>query len=147
MKDLLRDMEKLNKAIANIQGQKGNPMPNPMSHTHTTSKQPQPQQPKVPKTIPVSMSPFPTQGQGKAICSRCGHAFKAEKIVKECPECGMIVAEEIDGELDWTEDMKEPIPPFVYSSTSPEEIFYKSIRWYYDKWIAKLKGNPSARVR
>jgi hypothetical protein len=99
-----------------------------------------------PKTPAMAMSPFP-QGQSQvasAICSRCGHTFKPDKPIIECPECGLIVAEEIDGELEWTAEMKEPIPKFVYNSQSPEEIFYKSIKWHYDKWMKIHKQNPSA---
>lgn len=138
-RDLLKAMATMNKRIGSVQMSstpkkskanampKANPMPNPMPN---------------PPMIPMGQN-----GIGSAICSRCGHSFKPTKPLKECPECGLTVAEEIDGELEWTKEMQEPIPQFVYNSQSPEEIFYKSIRWYYLKWIAKLKGNPSSRIK
>jgi len=132
MRDFLKAMATMNSRIGSIQ----------MS---STPKQPKNTQPK--KAMAMSPFPMPQSGIGTAVCSRCGHVFKPDKPLKECPECGLTVAEEIDGELEWTEEMKEAIPQFVYNSQSPEEIFYKSIRWYYEKWIAKLKGNPSSRLR
>jgi len=137
MRDFLKAMTTMNNRIAQTQTQA--PIPN----------LPKPSQKPQPKTQPqMSMSPFPSMPKtASALCSRCGHAFKPDKPLKECPECGLTVAEEIDGELEWTEEMREPIPPFVYNAQSPEEIFYKSIRWYYLKWISKLKGNPSSRIK
>jgi len=82
-----------------------------------------------------------------AICSRCGHVFKQNKPMLECPQCGLTVGIEVDAELEWTEEMKEPIPEYVYKAQSPEEIFFKTIQWYYQKWIAKFKGNPSSRIK
>jgi methionyl-tRNA synthetase len=98
----------------------------------------------------MAMSPFPmaSSGIGMAICPRCGHYFQQAKVLKECPDCGLTIGEEdSEGELDWTENMKEPIPEYVYKAQSPEEIFYKTIRWYYEKWISQFKGNPSSRLK
>lgn len=97
------------------------------------------------KAIPM-FSPIVGSQPKSAICSRCGHNFSPEKPIRECPECGLILAEEVDGELEWTNEMKEPIPPFVYNAQSPEEIFYKSIKWHYDKWMKIHKNNPSASI-
>ena len=130
--EFLKAMTTMNKRIAQATGQ------------------PIPTLPKQKKHPPaMAMSPFPMASQyGSAICPRCGHTFKPEKPLKECPDCGLTVGiEDDEGEMEWSEDMKEPIPPFVYSAQSPEEIFYKSIRWHYEKWIAKLKGNPSSRMK
>lgn len=134
MRELLKAMTAMNNAMA----KRGTPIPQP--------QQPQPKQTQ--KSQPqMSMSPLPMPKGASALCSRCGHSFKPDKPLKECPECGLIVAEEIDGELEWTKEMKEPIPEFVYNAQSPEEIFYKSIKWYYTKWISNLKGNPSSRIK
>jgi ribosomal protein L37E len=133
-RNFLKAMATMNKRMGSVQmgstpkqtkQSKANPMPNP----------------------PI-MSPIPMgqNGIGSAICSRCGHSFKPTKPLKECPECGLTVAEEIDGELEWTKEMQEPIPQFVYNSQSPEEIFYKSIKWHYDKWMKIHKNNPSASI-
>jgi ribosomal protein L37E len=86
-------------------------------------------------------------GISTAVCSRCGHVFKPEKPVKECPDCGFTVGVIVDGELEWSSEMREPIPQFVYDAQSPEEIFYKTLKWYYQKWIAQFKGNPSSRIK
>jgi ribosomal protein L37E len=137
-RDFLKAMATMNKRMGSVQMgsipkkskanamPKANPMPNPMPN---------------PPMIPMGQN-----GIGSAICSRCGHSFKPTKPLKECPECGLTVAEEIDGELEWTEEMQEPIPQFVYNSQSPEEIFYKSIKWHYDKWMKIHKNNPSASI-
>lgn len=99
----------------------------------------------VPQPAFSPMMALPTDPN--AICSRCGHIFKQEKPILECPQCGLAVGIEVDGEIEWTEEMKEPIPDYVYKSQSPEEIFFKTIQWYYNKWIAKFKGNPSSRIK
>jgi rubrerythrin len=105
-------------------------------------KNPQSNQP-IPAFSPMMASPT----NPNAICSRCGHVFKQNKPILECPQCGLTVGIEVDGEIEWTEEMKEPIPNYVYTAQLPEEIFFKTIQWYYQKWIAKLKGNPSSRLK
>jgi hypothetical protein len=136
MKDMMKAMATMNKRMAQASGRTVI-----RKSSKASSKNPMP---------PMAMSPFPTSGNrlGIAICPRCGHNFRANKILKDCPDCGLTVAEEdSEGELEWTENMKEPIPDFVYQNQAPEEIFYKSIRWYYDKWISQYKGNPSSRLK
>jgi hypothetical protein len=136
MRDFLKAMTTMNNRIAQTQAPTPNiPIPQKPSRKSQPKSQPQ-----------MSMSPFPMPQSASALCSRCGHAFKPDKVIKECPECGLIVAEEKDGELEWTEEMREPIPPFVYNAQSPEEIFYKSIKWHYDKWMKIHKNNPSASI-
>jgi hypothetical protein len=138
MKEMMKAMATMNKRMAQTQPN----LPKPVK----SKANPNPANPQV----PMAMSPFPTSGNGigVAICPRCGHNFRANKVLRDCPDCGLTVAEEdSEGELEWTENMKEPIPDFVYKSQAPEEIFYKSIRWYYDKWISQYKGNPSSRLK
>lgn len=142
MRDFLNAMATMNARIAQSQ-----PIARKVVQRGSTLKQSK--QPKQPQSGgQMAMSPFPMQSPNipTAVCSRCGHTFKPEKIVRECPECGLTVAEEKDEELEWTSEMKEPIPDFVYKAQSPEEIFYKSIKWHYDKWMKILKNNPSASI-
>jgi ribosomal protein L37E len=134
MRDFLKAMTTMNNRIAQTQ------IPSSTIPTPPLPKKSQKSQPQ------MSMSPFPMPQSPSALCSRCGHKFKTDKPIKECPECGLTVAEEKDGELDWTEEMREPIPEFVYNAQSPEEIFYKSIKWHYDKWMKIHKNNPSASI-
>lgn len=82
----------------------------------------------------------------EAICPRCGKRYNIEKPIEYCTVCGLKLAEGKDGELEWTEEMQEPLPDFLTNTSDVSEIFAKTIEWYYKKWILPHKRNPTYRI-
>lgn len=107
---------------------KQNPKPNPKSN-------PKPIQP-IPQLVAKPM----------AICPRCGKTFPLEKPLKECPKCFLILAEEEDGELEWNEKMSEPLPTFLSQPLANDQIFARTLEWYYEHWVKPNKENPSHKM-
>lgn len=85
-----------------------------------------------------------TVGEPIAVCPRCGKIFPIDKPIKECSQCGLVLAEfNEDKELEWNERMAEPLPDFLQNPLAPDQIFAKTIEWYWKKWIQPHLENPS----
>lgn len=81
-----------------------------------------------------------------AFCPRCGERYDANKPVERCRFCNLKLGEKDNqGRIEWSKEFEEAIPDFVFKPLNNIELFYKSIRWHYNKWMKAFRENPSYR--
>jgi len=105
-----------------------------------------PKKAKTPSNIGVLVPTMMTLSKGQVVCPRCGEVYDFDKPILECKECGLKMGNKVQDEIDWTKEMKEPFPDFVTNALSPEDVFAKTLKWYFHKWIEPYKKNPTHRI-